>query len=64
MTIGLISNTHGLLLREALGPVHAVRGDNDRGRWADEVPPRLLDPQVSSLRADFLLLTRGGFILK
>jgi uncharacterized protein len=31
----------------AIAPVHAVRGNNDRGPWADEVPLRLL-------------LTRGG----
>ena len=31
----------------AIAPVHAVRGNNDRGRWADELPLRLL-------------LTRGG----
>ena len=69
MRIGLISDTHGLLRREALealagveeiihagdigtpeiieglrsvAPVHAVRGNNDRGPWADELPLRLL----------------------
>lgn len=26
----------------AVAPVHAVRGNNDRGRWADELPLRLL----------------------
>lgn len=26
----------------ASAPVHAVRGNNDRGRWADELPLRLL----------------------
>ena len=26
----------------AVAPVHAVRGNNDRGSWADEVPLRLL----------------------
>lgn len=31
----------------AIAPVHAVRGNNDRGTWAHEVPLRLL-------------LTRGG----
>ena len=25
----------------ALAPVHAVRGNNDRGAWAGELPPRL-----------------------
>lgn len=28
-----------------LAPVHAVRGNNDRGRWADELPLRLLLPR-------------------
>ncbi|HEV2271692.1 MAG TPA: metallophosphoesterase family protein [Steroidobacteraceae bacterium] len=31
----------------AVAPVHAVRGNNDRGQWAEELPLRLL-------------LTRGG----
>lgn len=26
----------------AIAPVHAIRGNNDRGRWADELPLRLL----------------------
>lgn len=26
----------------AIGPVHAVRGNNDQGAWADKLPPRLL----------------------
>lgn len=64
-TIGLISDTHGLLRPEALhalagvrhiihagdiggpeildelraiAPVHAVRGNNDKGAWAAEIP--------------------------
>lgn len=64
-TIGLISDTHGLLRPEAvralagvryiihagdiggpeiledlrrIAPVHAVRGNNDKGAWASEVP--------------------------
>jgi putative phosphoesterase len=65
MRIGLISDTHGLLRREALdalrgadrivhagdvgdpaildalhalAPLHAVRGNNDHGPWADALP--------------------------
>jgi len=68
MRIGLISDTHGMLRREALAalggvecilhagdigseavleglralaPVHAVRGNNDRGAWAEAIPPTL-----------------------
>ena len=26
----------------AVAPVHAVRGNNDRGPWAEKLPPRLL----------------------
>jgi putative phosphoesterase len=64
-TIGLLSDTHGLLRPEAvralagvehiihagdigrpqlleelrkLAPVHAVRGNNDTGEWAEEIP--------------------------
>jgi putative phosphoesterase len=66
--VGLISDTHGLLRREALqalagvdliihagdiggadilaglrqlAPVHAVRGNNDRGPWAEAIPEEL-----------------------
>lgn len=65
MRVGVISDTHGLLRREALeflkgsaliihcgdicdpaviktlsrlAPVQAVRGNNDKGSWADELP--------------------------
>ncbi|MGE5648655.1 MAG: metallophosphoesterase family protein, partial [Bacillota bacterium] len=68
-TIGLISDTHGLLRPEArlalrgvdrilhagdicnaevlaalaeIAPVTAVRGNNDRGAWAESVPERAL----------------------
>jgi putative phosphoesterase len=67
-TIGLISDTHGLLRPEAvdalsgvqriihagdiggpevlealraIAPVDAVRGNNDKGRWAAKIPPFL-----------------------
>ena len=44
LTVGVISDTHGLLRPQALAalreiaPVTAVRGNNDRGAWAQLLP--------------------------
>jgi uncharacterized protein len=76
-TVGVISDTHGLLRPEALealagvawivhagdigapeiidalrriAPVHAIRGNVDRGVWADEYPPtEIVDIEGQSL---------------
>ena len=43
-TVGVISDTHGLLRPEAvaalarIAPVSAVRGNNDRQAWAADIP--------------------------
>lgn len=39
---GDIGTTEIIERLRAVAPVHAVRGNNDRGHWADELPLRLL----------------------
>jgi putative phosphoesterase len=50
---GDIGTPEVLAALRALAPVHAVRGNNDRGAWARKVPPRL-DLQIGGVRIHVL----------